>query len=66
VPQARDRKDITKKLSEWKQLAPDDLAKLSKVKAKLELIGDCADTEKGQGFAQGAFQEIISAFSSLE
>jgi hypothetical protein len=35
-----------KKLSEGKELAPDDLAKLSKVKAKLELIGDYADMEK--------------------
>jgi hypothetical protein len=26
--------------------SPDDLAKLSKVKAKLELIGDYADMEK--------------------
>jgi hypothetical protein len=28
-----------KKLSEGKELAPDDLAKLSKVKAKLEMAG---------------------------
>jgi|HubBroStandDraft_6_1064221.scaffolds.fasta_scaffold6788141_1 hypothetical protein len=28
------------KLSEGKELAPDDLAKLSEVKAKLEVIGD--------------------------
>jgi hypothetical protein len=37
-------KDIIKKLSEGK-LVP-DLAKLSKVKAKLELIGDYEDMEK--------------------
>jgi hypothetical protein len=35
-----------KKLSEGKELAPDDLAKLSKVKSKLEIIGDYEDIEK--------------------
>jgi hypothetical protein len=35
-----------KKLSEGKTFAPDDLAKLSKVKAKLEIIGDYAGMEK--------------------
>jgi hypothetical protein len=39
-------KDIMKKPSEGKQLAPEDLARLSKVKAKLEIIGDYADMEK--------------------
>jgi hypothetical protein len=43
---AANHKDIMKKLSEGKTLAPDDLAKLSKVKAKLEIIGDYADMEK--------------------
>jgi hypothetical protein len=43
-------KEILKKLSEGKELAPDDLAKLSKVKAKLEIIGDYADMEKVRDF----------------
>jgi hypothetical protein len=33
-------------LSEGKALAPEDLAKLSKVKAKIEIVGDYADMEK--------------------
>ena len=33
-------------VSEGKELAPDDLAKLSKVKAKIEIVGDYADMEK--------------------
>jgi hypothetical protein len=43
---AANHKDIMKKLSEGKELAPDDLAKLSKVKGKLEIIGDYEDMEK--------------------
>ena len=39
-------RDIMKKLSEGKELAPDDLGKLAKVKAKLEPIGDHSDMEK--------------------
>jgi hypothetical protein len=35
-----------KKGCEGKQLVPDDLAKLLKVKAKLEIIGDYEDMEK--------------------
>jgi hypothetical protein len=36
---AANHKDIMKKLSEGKELAPDYLAKLSKVKAKIEMVG---------------------------
>jgi len=43
---ALSQKEVMKKLEEGKQLTPDDLAKLSKVKAKLEIIGDYADIEK--------------------
>jgi hypothetical protein len=43
---AANHKDIMKKLSEGKELAPDDLGKLSKVKAKIEIVGDYADMEK--------------------
>jgi hypothetical protein len=43
---AANHKEIMRKLSEGKELVPDDLAKLSKVKAKLEIIGDYADMEK--------------------
>jgi hypothetical protein len=43
---AANHKDIMKKLVQGAELAPDDLAKLSKVKAKLEIIGDYADMEK--------------------
>ena len=39
-------KENMKKLSEGKQLAPDDLAKLSKIKAKIEIVGDYGDMEK--------------------
>jgi hypothetical protein len=42
-----------KKVSEGDQLAPDDLAKLSKVKSKLKLIGDYADMEKVRDFLKG-------------
>jgi hypothetical protein len=45
APAAKHR-DIMKELSEGKQLAPDDLAKLSKVKAKLEIIGHYAEMGK--------------------
>jgi hypothetical protein len=43
---AANHKDIMKKLSEGKELVPDDVAKLSKVKAKIEIVGDYADMEK--------------------
>ena len=35
------------------KLAPDDLAKLSKVKAKIEIVGDYADMEKVRDFLKG-------------
>jgi hypothetical protein len=39
-------KDIMEQLNDGKELAPDDLANPSKIKAKLEIIGDYADMEK--------------------
>jgi hypothetical protein len=42
-----------KKLSEGKELAPDDLAKLSKVKAKIEIVGDYEDMEKVRDVLKG-------------
>jgi hypothetical protein len=41
------------KLSEGKELAPDDLAKLSKVKAKIEIVGDYEDMEKVKDVLKG-------------
>jgi hypothetical protein len=46
VAPAVNHRDIMKNLSEGKELAPDDLGKLAKVKAKLEPIGDHSDMEK--------------------
>jgi hypothetical protein len=43
---AANHKDIMKKLASGAELAPDDLAKLSKVKGKIEVIGDYEDMEK--------------------
>ena len=43
---AANHKDIMKKLAAGAELASDDLAKLSKVKAKIEIVGDYADMEK--------------------
>jgi hypothetical protein len=43
---AANHKDIMKKLAQGAELAPDDLAKLSKVKGKIEVIGDYEDMEK--------------------
>jgi hypothetical protein len=45
--------EIIKKLSEGKQFAPDDLAKLSRVKAKLEIVGDYEDMEKVRDVLKG-------------
>ena len=42
-----------KKLSEGKELAPDDFAKLSKVKAKIEIVGDYEDMEKVKDVLKG-------------
>jgi hypothetical protein len=50
---AANHKDIMKKLSEGKELAPDDLAKLSKVKAKIEIVGDYEDMEKVKDVLKG-------------
>jgi len=50
---AANHKEIMKKLAEAKELAPDDLAKLSKVKAKIEIVGDYADMEKVRDFLKG-------------
>jgi hypothetical protein len=50
---AANHKDIMKRLSEGKELAPDDLAKLSKVKAKIEIVGDYADMEKVRDALKG-------------
>lgn len=43
---AANHKDIIKKMSEGKAVAPEELAKLSKVKVKFEAIGDFADMER--------------------
>lgn len=43
---AANHRDIMKKLSAGETLTPEDLAKLSKVKAQLEIVGDYADMEK--------------------
>ena len=40
------QKDIMKKLVAGQQPTADDLAKLSNVKAKLEIVGDYEDMEK--------------------
>jgi hypothetical protein len=48
------------KLSEGKELAPDDLAKLSKVKAKIEIVGDYADMEKVRDVLKGLNQKIAA------
>ena len=45
---AANHKDIMKKLAEGKQLAPDDLGKLSKVKAKIEIVGDMRILKKSE------------------
>jgi hypothetical protein len=52
-----------KKLSEGKELAPDDLAKLSKAKAKLEIIGDYADYGEGEGCVEGVGEQEPIAIS---
>jgi hypothetical protein len=38
--------EIMKKLEAGEQPGPDELAKLSKVKAKLEIVGDYAEMER--------------------
>ena len=40
------RADVLKKLAAGERPGPDDLKKLAKVKAKLEIVGDYADMEK--------------------
>jgi hypothetical protein len=49
-----------KKLSEGKQLTPHDLAKLSKVKAKLEIIGGLCRNGEGEGSAERAFKTLTA------
>jgi hypothetical protein len=50
---AANHKEIMKKMSEGKELAADDLAKLSKVKAKIEIVGDYEDMEKVRNVLKG-------------
>jgi len=45
--------DILKKLAAGEQPGTDDLAKLSKVKAKVEIVGDYADMEKVRDLLKG-------------
>jgi hypothetical protein len=56
---AANHKDIMKKLSEGKELAPDDLGKLSKVKGKIEIIGDYADMEKVRDVLRGLSEKPL-------
>ena len=43
---ALNQKEIMKKLVAGEQPTPEDLAKLAKVKAKIEIVGDYEDMEK--------------------
>jgi hypothetical protein len=45
--------DILKKLAAGEQPGSDDIAKLAKVKAKVEIIGDYADMEKVRDLLKG-------------
>ena len=50
---AANHKEIMEKMSKGEQLAPEDLANLSKVKAKLEIVGDYEDMEKVRDLLSG-------------